>query len=312
MVDNQLSTNTEMNVNDLPKEMASAPNHSPQSTPTMGKPKKKVLILIALAIGIGAIATAAYFIFTPSTNQLDEQNRRLEGFKRADISATEEKNLVEKRKKILDYATKNNISVSESEIEIRKQKLIKESGQDKINATLNAYGWSQEDWTEVVRWQLLREKILYFVQPARYGEVISIRWDIFTPTLNEQVAEERRPIAMQYLNLLKTRLQNKEIQKLYDVYSTFDISREPTFSGFENNYGMQYSGWDDTKKVFREFIVSPDTPTYNFIYSQKIPSVSEVNCSLGGCQLYNIVSGTNESQDSAEIVKILLEENLPF
>ena len=245
-------------------------------------------------------------------SELIEQNKRLAGFYGREQTPVDDPKIIESRKKILEYAKSNSITVTDEEISERKKELISNSSQNDIDQTLQKYGWSDADWTEVVRWQILREKILLKIKPNRFGEVLSVRWDVYSPTLNQQVADERKVAASQYLNEVTLKLKSGAVKDLYTISESFDISAEPVFKGLEDKYALQYSGWDEEKKSYKEFLLTPDNANYSMVMSTVPPTVTEINCTLGGCQIYNITSGTNGDESESEILKSLTDGSIPF
>lgn len=275
---------------------------------------KIVLPIIFLIIVLVSIPISLLFFYNNKTKDkvFVEQNMRLKGFPQSAKIDPESPELIEGRKKILEYARLHNITVTDDEITARKKKLIAATSEEEVGKTMVQYGWTQKDWTEVVRWQLLREKILILINPSRYGEVLSVRWDAFSPVLDQKNADEKKGIAIKYLTQVKEKLILKSIDNFYSAYQNFDIKKDPIFKGVEDKYALQYSGWDDKEKTYKQFLLSKDSPDYTLIMTSKPPIVTDVKCTLGGCLFYNIISGTNGDSSSDEILKLLTDKGIVF
>lgn len=281
-----------------------------------GESRRKKVLVIIVVLFIGACFGLLLLISSNTKRSTDqklvEQNKRLKNFPPASSTDPESSELLEARKKILQYAQKNNITVTENEIAAKKQDLISSTSEEAVKNTLKSYNWSPSDWTEVVRWQLLREKILEKITPSRSGEVMSVRWDAYSPILNEQVASEKKGLAIAYLESVKNKIESKSFENMYSIYSTFDIKDEPIFKGFENKYALQYSGWDVSKKEYKVFLMNKSNPNYALIMSTTPPAITEISCTLGGCQMYNVTSGSNGEPSGAEILTLLTDGKIPF
>lgn len=282
-----------------------------------GKSRRRrllVIIIIVLLIGasIGLLLLMSSNAKKSIGQKLIEQNKRLKNFPPASNTDPESSTLIEARKKILLYAQKNNITVTDDEIDAKKQELIKSTSEEAVNNTLKSYKWSPSDWTEVIRWQLLREKILEKIVPSRFGEVMSVRWDAYSPVLNEQVANEKKGLAIAYLESVKNKIESKSFENMYSIYNTFDIKNEPIFKGFEDKYVLQYSGWDESKKEYKEFLMNKSNPNFVLIMSTTPPTLTETSCTLGGCQIYNVTSGSNGEPSASEILTLLTDGKIPF
>jgi len=274
---------------------------------------KKTLLLsfgLLLVVLISIVSLLFFYSSKMKDKPFVDQNKRLKSFTPA--INPEDTKLIEARKKILEYAKKNNITVSDDEISTRKKQLVSESGGDAIKTTLKNYGWSENDWTEVVRWQIMRSKIIEKIKPVRYGEVLSVRWDVYSSVLNEQVASEKKVVVIEYLEQVKQKLLSRTIKDLYTVFNSFDINTEPKFKGMEKKYGIQYDGFNEKTNQYKAFILSKDNVNYSFIMSTVPPTITDVKCTLGGCSIYNITSGTNGDELGNEILKLFTDTGIIF
>ncbi len=311
----------EENSNQMSNKMGTIPTGSGEpGSGGMIKSKKVIIGLVIIGLLL-ILSLVLLFIISQkntkkedniSSDELIEQNVRLSKFYGREQTVVDDPKIIDARFQILEYAKKNNISVTDEEVENRKNELIEASGQDAISKTLESYGWTDDDWTEVIKGKLLHEKIIANIKPSRSGEVLSVRWDVYSPELNQEIANQRKVPATEFLNKIKAGVEDGSIKDLYTIHQNFDIATEPIFEGLENNYALQYSGWDDASKTYKEFLATPGNVSYETIMATSPPEVTEVVCTLGGCQIYNITSGTNGDPEGDLILQLIQENNIQF
>ncbi len=287
------------------------------------KSGQKVLLFVVIGVLLIIVAVGSgYFLFgakikgffnpvalkvgSTEFRQSDVQrhDKALVGYYKNTGSITEAqiKEIAAGREKVVKFANENGITVSDSEVQSLKDTLIKETGREKVMADIAVYNWTEKDWAEVLWWQILREKILDKFQAYREGEWISLRWDAFSPELNEANAAVKTPAAKKYMEDLHTRFLNKAIT-LKQVYETFDVSKEPGFAE-DRKYLMQYSGLDE-RGVYTKFKITPLAANSQILTNLKFPGVSEVTCTIAACSFYNIVAGSNGHSTDIDVQNFL-------
>lgn len=247
-----------------------------------------------------------------NTAYMQVQNLRLEKFHGAPLDNNSKDRINKLREDMLIFSKSNNIDVTEAEIETRIKQLFDATGKEKVLADISKNGWNEDDWREVLRWTILNEKIVLFINPQRTGEVLSIRWDNFTPNLTQEVADTNAPVVKDYLNGIKSDLEGKKIENMYGTYKSFNNGTDSSFRGINIKLEAQYSGWDDNAKKFKEFVLKPDAANYNVLLTTQPGQVSEIICTLGGCNLYHVVSGKNSQEDSLNLIERGKKENYVF
>lgn len=296
------------------------PLNQPQEETKSKFANKKILIGLVLAILIMSIAIV-FVLNRPSEDEdLGRQNERLVQIN-PDVDKQDFSELNSKREKVLDYAASKGISASDEEISNRKAEIIKQNGQEAVNNDLRIKGWNDEDWTEVLRWQLLREKILMQLQAYRIGEILMIRWDSTIQNINESIASERRPAAEQYLESVKTDLESGNISNLKEAQSSLDTTTNSFFTNSPYHYEVQYSGIGSFNSItssdpningFYQFDINENVANAQELSNLNIPSISDVVCNLRSCHIYNIVGGSDGATNAneQEILDILQSELL--
>lgn len=288
-------------------------------------------------VAVAIIALVALFVFfalrmsdqerynvgdrTITQENILSQNQRAFTFLDMEPSEEDERWMTESRVMLLDVAERNGISVSQAEVNERLNELGSQEGMEGV---LSARDWSKEDQEAVIWWGILREKVISRAEPSRSGEIFSIRWDrgpgafididpevmqLPGDEAMEIIAPEREPRAREYLENLEAQLKSGRLKDLYEVSEEFNVVQEPAFNGYDHAYSLQYRGWDEQEQSYYEF---PDADRHDFLFVMEPPAVSSVQCSLGGCRLYNVVEGHDGIEDSEDVVNTLTDERFPF
>lgn len=276
----------------------------------------KIIIALAVLIVI-FIGSSIFLIFLNRNNDKDlsRENERLIRLN-PDLSEGEIDELEAKRSKVQSYAENNNITVSQDEIEQEKRRIIDLNGEESVNQDLTSKRWSQNDWTEIIRWQILRSKILSSLEAYRIGELYMIRWDGTVQNIDEAIALERRPAAEDYLESVREELEAKNISNLKEAQSTLNLETNTFFENSTYEYQVQYLGIDSIGSIssndpkingFYKFDINENVANAQILSGLNVPAVSEVICDLRSCSLYNIVDGSDgaRTDEEEEVLKIL-------
>lgn len=235
-------------------------------------------------------------------SDLTEQEERLLGYYKGSLSQEQIKKISDGRKAVALYASQNGISVSDADVQAKKDELFKAIGRDMVMKDIAVYGWDEEGWVEVLWWQILREKILASFDAYRVGEYISARWDSYSPVLDEANANIKSPAAKKYLESIRAKVVTGEV-KLSDVYKNFDVKVEPGFAS-DQKYYLQYRGVNAEGEYFK-FKITPQAAGAQVLSKLKFKEVSEVSCDLAACYFYNIVSGSDGVTENESVKSFL-------
>jgi len=321
-------TNTDIQ-NNLPDEYNNTQNNPENGTASDDMIKTHVrwgkflvtkwFFAILLFSVIVTIFFLLFFIVKTSNKSAESDSRRNERIEQiidtGDKSAEE---LNTKREMILLYAQKNNISVSDSEVQARKEKLIKESGQQSIDAELASKRWSVADWEDIIKWQILREKILSRLESYRVGELIMVRWDSYVPEVTNEFAQKSSLAAKDFLNSIIGRFNSGEISNLKNAYDEFQSIDNVIFTGSDTEYYIQYTGigsfgaeiTNDELSGYYRFNIDSGSSNFEIVNNLPLTGFSEVLCDQRACYLYRITGGsdggTKEEQDVLNALRDIL------
>ncbi|MEX2008016.1 MAG: hypothetical protein WD850_00755 [Candidatus Spechtbacterales bacterium] len=223
-------------------------------------------------------------VFTPE--DIEAQNRRLLAYQQEGITDERLAELRTERIRLLYYAHEHDISISDEEW---NERVVARADQ---RLTFGA-GWSDEEWRDVLWWQLLREKLQDASSGDRFGEAMSIRWDVYTEALTPAVVAAKMPVGRAYIENAREQLQDGEIERLYDFYR--DHANPQRFNLTDGNaYQLQYNGWDPTTQEYAYFDPMTSNEAVLSAAAASFPLISSVQCTEGGCNLYHIVEGDEQ------------------
>lgn len=92
------------------------------------------------------------------------------------IDQNEARANLERQIRIETEAAKLGIKVTDQEISAKKQALVAASSQETIDQQLQGYGWTDQDWTELIKGQLLQEKLTNRLTTYREIQYVTVSW----------------------------------------------------------------------------------------------------------------------------------------